>query len=205
VSIGLYHYSQRGNVHWPIAIMLALGGVIGAMVGARLAGKMSGPRLRRAFAVFMMVIGAKMTVDAAPVAFGWAKAAIQQPHLAMSGAETMLAMLLVGVVTGALSGLLGVGGGIVMIPTMVLLLGLPQILAQGISLAVIIPVSISGAMIHYAKGNVDTRVAVWIALGGATGALCGSALANYLDASALRLIFGAFLLVMSVLMYSRKP
>ena len=69
-----------------------------------------------------------------------------------------LAVIGVGVLTGILSGLMGVGGGIIMIPAMIYLMGLTQKLAQGISLAVIIPVSISGALIHAKHGNVRTDV-----------------------------------------------
>src|SRR5205085_629046 len=71
---------------------------------------------------------------------------------------------------GLVSGLLGVGGGIVMVPAIVFLLGREQHVAQGVSLAVIIPVSVSGAFIHYRKGNLIPSLALWLSVGAVIGA-----------------------------------
>ncbi len=109
----------------------------------------------------------------------------------------------IGVLTGTLSGLLGVGGGIIMIPAMVLLLGLSQKLAQGISLAVIIPVSISGALIHSRHGNVRAGVGVWLALGGIVGGLVGARTAVGLSPHVLRGAFGVLQLAVGMLMLFR--
>jgi uncharacterized membrane protein YfcA len=205
VTLGLIEYSRSGNVDWYKAMALAIGGVVGATIGARFAGKISGTMLRRLFSLFLMITGAKMTVDAAPIVLGWQSAASMQAHSVVNGGpEALVVMAVVGVATGILSGLLGVGGGILMIPAMVLLLGIPQKMAQGISLAVIIPVSISGTLIHYKKGNVDTNVTLWIGVGGMLGAYLGALLANDLQPSMLRLIFGLFMLIISGLMFSKK-
>jgi uncharacterized membrane protein YfcA len=205
VTMGLIEYGKQDKLDWPMAIALAAGGVIGATIGARLAGRLSGSKLRRLFAVFLVIIGAKMTWDVAPVVFNWGeKAAVQSHTLVNCGIETLLIMLAVGVFTGILSGLLGIGGGILMIPAMVLLLGMEQTKAQGISLAVIIPVSISGTLIHYAKGNVDIKTAFWVGLGGMIGACFGARLANNLDPGSLRLIFGLFVLVIGGLMFRKR-
>lgn len=205
VTLGLIEYSRNSNVNWPVAVALAIGGVLGAMIGARLASKLSGSNLRKFFALFLLITGLKMTYDVAPIIFGWkAAAAMQPPALVNGGIETLLIMLVAGIFTGILSGLLGVGGGILMIPAMVLILGIPQKLAQGISLAVIIPVSISGTLIHFARGNVDLKVALLIGIGGMVGAHFGAIVANDLDPSILRLIFGLFVLVISGLMFTKK-
>jgi hypothetical protein len=105
--------------------------------------------------------------------------------------------------------MLGVGGGIVMVPAMVLLLGLAQQDAQGISLLVIIPTSIVGAMTHLKKGNVVPRIVPWIAVTSVVAAVIGSSLAIGPLKSVLQQIFAVFLLFVSVQMtvtaWRQKP
>jgi len=115
-----------------------------------------------------------------------------------------LAVIGVGVFTGILSGLMGVGGGIIMIPAMIYLMGLTQKLAQGISLAVIIPVSISGALIHASHGNVRKEVGVWLVVGGVSGGLIGAWLAMRLPSDILRATFGAFLIILGGMMAAKR-
>ena len=83
----------------------------------------------------------------------------------------MLMILAMGLSTGVLSGVLGVGGGVVLVPMLVFLLGTPQHLAQGISMLFIIPTALSG-LYHLVRSNmVDLRVAMYIAAGALAGAL----------------------------------
>src|SRR2546427_9036425 len=102
------------------------------------------------------------------------------------------------------SGLLGVGGGIVMIPALVFLLGRDQHLAQGVSLAVIIPVSVSGALIHHKRGNVIPALALWLSVGGAIGATVAGNAVQRFNSESLRTMFGVFLVVMGVTMVARR-
>jgi hypothetical protein len=123
------------------------------------------------------------------------------PHMLTGG----LVVFAVGIVAGILSGLLGVGGGIIMVPAMVLLLGIDQRMAQGISLAVIIPVSVSGTVVHGAHGNVKLDVGIWLALGGVLGGLLGAGIAVGTDPLILRGMFGLLMLIMGILSLVRKP
>jgi uncharacterized membrane protein YfcA len=99
-----------------------------------------------------------------------------------------------GFVAGLLSGTLGLGGGILLVPLMVLGFGFAQHLAQGTSLAAIIPTSIVGAITHDREGNVDRRAVLWVTLGGAPGALAGSLAAVHLPRELLVRLFGVLLL-----------
>ncbi|MHB1189987.1 MAG: TSUP family transporter, partial [Armatimonadota bacterium] len=113
--------------------------------------------------------------------------------------------LVVGVLAGVLSGLLGVGGGIILVPAMVLLLGVPQKLAQGISLTVILPISLSGADMHARHGNVSFPVGFWLGIGGVAGGLFGAQLAIGMAEAVLTGLFGLLMLVMgSFMAYSRR-
>ena len=104
-----------------------------------------------------------------------------------------LIALTVGLFTGIVSGLMGIGGGNIMVPASTILLGLTQHLAQGVSLIVIVPTAISGAWSHYRRGNVAVRVAMLLAPGAALGGLVGASAAQGLDKDTLRISFGVLL------------
>ena len=112
----------------------------------------------------------------------------------------LLALGAIGLVAGFAAGLLGVGGGIVMVPAMVLLLGFDQHVAQGTSLLVIIPAALAGSVTHYRHGRVSLRNAALLAAGGIGGAVVGSISALSVDDTLLRRLFGVFLLVVAAQM-----
>ncbi|MGH8957130.1 MAG: sulfite exporter TauE/SafE family protein, partial [Acidimicrobiia bacterium] len=102
--------------------------------------------------------------------------------------------ILIGVATGALSGLLGVGGGIVMVPSLVAL-GFSRHRANGTSLAAIVLVAISGAIAFAFAGDVDWQVGATLGIGGLIGSTLGASLMNRLKGNTLGLIFGIVLLI----------
>ena len=123
----------------------------------------------------------------------------------MSPADALIAVA-VGVVAGAYAGLLGVGGGIVMVPAMVLLLDQPQRVAEGTSLLAIVGTSFVAARAHHRNRLILPRWAGLLAVGGVGGAVLGSlvALAVIEDEAVLQRIFGAFLIVMAVWIAVRR-
>ena len=100
----------------------------------------------------------------------------------------------IGLITGFLSGLLGVGGGVVMVPLMTLILGTEQHLAQGISMLVIIPTSIAGIWQLHKKKLVDYRSAALFAAGSIFGAILSSNYVQYIPEADLKRIFGIFII-----------
>jgi uncharacterized membrane protein YfcA len=206
VVLSALYYSTHGLVDWTIAVELMIGGVIGAMIGARICNRISAGRLRRYFGIFLAVIGIRMLYGAA-VAFAFAVRPEIAGHAFSANALGGGALVVgIGLVTGVFSGLFGIGGGLIMVPTLVLLFAFSQKLAQGISLAVIIPVSISGALIHNAHGNVNWGVAFWLALGGVLGGLVGAHLAVVeIGEVALKGMFGTLMLVTGTLMFRHRP
>ncbi len=105
------------------------------------------------------------------------------------------ALVGIGILTGIVSGILGLGGGLAMVPAMVLLLGYDQHLAEGTSLLVILPTAAVGAYTHSRHGYVRFRPALALAAGGIAGALAGSAAALALDGPALRFVFVVYLTI----------
>jgi len=117
----------------------------------------------------------------------------------MSPAEALIAVA-VGVVAGTYAGLLGVGGGIVMVPAMVLLLDQSQLVAEGTSLLAIVGTSFVAARAHHRNRLILPRWAGLLAMGGVAGAVLGSLVAVSLieDEAVLQKVFGAFLILMAV-------
>ena len=123
----------------------------------------------------------------------------------MSPADALIAVA-VGVVAGAYAGLLGVGGGIVMVPAMVLLLDQPQRVAEGTSLLAIVGTSFVAARAHHRNRLILPRWAGLLAMGGVGGAVLGSlvAVAVIEDEAVLQKIFGVFLIVTAVSIALRR-
>lgn len=107
--------------------------------------------------------------------------------------------LLLGVFIGIISGLVGIGGGALLVPILVLFYGMTQHKAQGTSLgALLLPIGIFAFWRYYKSGNVDLRLAFLIALGFALGGWIGGAWAQHLSDVALRRSFAALLIVIAI-------
>lgn len=115
-----------------------------------------------------------------------------------------LIILLLGLGVGVLVGLLGIGGGVVLVPAMVYLLGMEQHLAQGTSLFILLPPIGLGALREYWKqGQVDLRAGILCALGMLFGAYGGSLVALPLASRDLKGLFGCFLVVSAILLWRK--
>lgn len=116
----------------------------------------------------------------------------------------VLIVLVIGVAVGVLVGLLGIGGGVVMVPVMVYLLHMDQHLAQGTSLLILLPPIGLGALREYWKsGQVDVRAGVLSAVGMLLGGYAGSMLAIPLDSRHLKGLFGCFLILAAALLWRK--
>jgi uncharacterized membrane protein YfcA len=109
----------------------------------------------------------------------------------------ILELLAVGLAAGLLAGLFGIGGGVIMVPAMVLIMGFGQHVAQGTSLLVIIPAAAAGSFTHYRHGRLALRDAASLAVGGVLGAILGSVTALSLDDQLLRRLFALFILAVA--------
>jgi uncharacterized membrane protein YfcA len=114
-------------------------------------------------------------------------------------ATVIISLIIIGLIAGLLSGVMGVGGGVVMIPLMIILLSFNQHQAQGTSLAVLaVPVTFLAAYNYYNEGYVNWKYAAVIAVFFVIGGFLGSKLAVNLSQNTLRKIFGGVLLLISI-------
>jgi len=182
-------YALAKEVDWGKALWFGVPGMLGAWLGASLARWVPGSAQLALFAIVMLIAAWRM-LQAQPLAAG-----TSEPQL--------VAVIAGGAAVGALSGLVGVGGGFLIVPALVLLAAVPMSSAVGTSLAVIAMNSFTGfgKYIHVldAKGiALDWRVLLVIAAIGIAGSFAGNRLGQHVPQAALRKLFGVFLVVMGL-------
>lgn len=113
-------------------------------------------------------------------------------------AQTIISLIIIGILAGVLSGLVGVGGGVIMVPLMVLFFGMTQHQAQGTSLAVLaVPVTAVAVYNYYQEGHINIKFALIIAIFFVIGSIIGSKFAISLDQKTLKKIFAIILIVIA--------
>jgi uncharacterized membrane protein YfcA len=117
----------------------------------------------------------------------------------------LLILIVIGIITGIMAGMLGIGGAIIMIPALVFLLGISQQTAQGTSLAVMLPpIGVIAAYNYYKAGYVNIRFAIILAMFFLIGSYFGSKLALNIPQSILKKTFGILLLLVAAKMLLSK-
>ena len=112
-----------------------------------------------------------------------------------------LLFILLGLIAGAMSGLVGIGGGVIIVPALVLLFGFSQKVAQGTTLALLVPpIGILAAYTYYKHGLVNIHAAVFIVVGFVIGSLMGARYVAHLSNTTVVRIFAVFLLLLAVKM-----
>lgn len=121
--------------------------------------------------------------------------------------ETILILLLIGLLAGFLSSMVGIGGGLVIVPALVLFLGMDQKMAQGTSLLIIaLPVTAAGAFAYYKGGNLDWRPAMIIAATFLVGGYLGGIVAQKTDPGLIRKLFALLLIYVAIkFLFFDKP
>ena len=116
----------------------------------------------------------------------------------MANAALLVAL---GLAAGILSGLIGLGGGVIIVPALVFLFHLSQHQAQGTTLAMLVPpIGILAAWTYYRHGYVDLRIAALVGVGLMIGALLGAKIATSLSSQVLEKVFGVVLLLIAIKM-----
>lgn len=116
-------------------------------------------------------------------------------------AETIIICLVIGVAAGFLSGLIGIGGGIIIIPALVMILGYSQKMAQGTTLALMLPpITIFAVINYYKQGFIDIKISLIVIIGFVIGSFFSSKLAMILPELILKRIFGVIMILVAIKM-----
>jgi uncharacterized membrane protein YfcA len=183
--LGSVIYLLHGSADIPASAVLAGMALLTVRAGAVYSGILPEAKLKRCFAILLIVISVLM---------------ILKPYLprVVGGISAnwipWAVLVLLGAVTGFVSGMMGVGGGIFMVPMMVLFAGIEQHTAQGISLLAMIPASAFGAWTHRRLGNLRPSLLPGLITGVLVGVSAGGSIAHLMPEKELRLVFVALLL-----------
>ncbi|HPP06370.1 MAG TPA: sulfite exporter TauE/SafE family protein [Syntrophorhabdaceae bacterium] len=186
--IGATAYFYNGTVDEKVAVILATTATITARSGALFAHTLPEKKLKKAFGIFLVSISLLLL----------GKGYMFQTTFHTIWWLRVFIFLATGALTGFVSGMMGVGGGTIMIPPMVILTHMPQQMAQGTSLFAMVPVGLIGAYTHYKLGNVEKRIVPGLVIGAALGGLLGGTIANLIPEFYLRLLFSLMLIWMGI-------
>ena len=119
----------------------------------------------------------------------------------------IVTLLLIGLAAGFMSSMVGIGGGLVIVPALVFFFGMDQKMAQGTSLMIItLPVTAAGAYAYWKNGNASIPSSIYVALTFLVGGYLGGVLANKMDTNTVRKIFAVFMIAVSIkMLFFDKP
>ncbi|RJU02534.1 sulfite exporter TauE/SafE family protein [Arthrobacter frigidicola] len=151
--VGATGYALSGNVDWIAGLMLALGIVAGAQLGSYLLARLPRDLLFWLFMGFMVVVVVSL----------WIVIPERDDAISLTPLSSV-ALALTGVVTGILSALLGVGGGIIIVPILIFFFGASDLIAKGTSLLMMVPGSISATLGNARRNNLSMRLAAYVGI-----------------------------------------
>ena len=190
-AVGAVQYARAGNVRFSAGLYFGGFAMLGAYLGGILAGYLPGQILMLLFAGLMVVVAIAM---------------VRPGKLANTGSHPSrpAAIVVEGLAVGALTGLVGAGGGFVVVPTLVLLAGMPMRAAIGTSLFIITLNSFAGLLGHLDHVSVDLALALAIAVPAILGSFVGACLSRRVGPDRLRRGFAYFVLAMAVFMIGKN-
>lgn len=185
---GAISFGLSGEVDYGLGVAVGLGGVVGSMIGASLMDRLSTRSLAIFFGLVILAAGIRMIFSTDPL-----------PGSANFGDVVLVLIAFgIGLLSGFFGGVAGIGGGIVIVPATVLLLGISQHAAQGTSLLAIILTSIAATTINRKNRRVDLRDAVIVGMGGVAGSVFASQVALGVDGDLLSALFGGFAVLIAI-------
>jgi len=206
--VGFIQRAWRGLVEFPTGVLFAVAGMLGAPAGAWLADRIQEAVLLGLFALLMLVIAVRMWLKAGDsvsrlpiIADDNATSTCQRDpegrlHLT---SRCALALGLVGLAAGVLSGLFGVGGGFIIVPALIMFSGMGMQRAIGTSLLVITLISVSGTASHLLAGkDLSLATASVFTAGSIAGLFAGSGFARRLAGPVLQKVFAAAIVAVAV-------
>lgn len=187
---GALVFRRKRMLKYRIGAVCALAGSVTALLGAATTAYFTGREMMLITSAFIALLATKFALAGKE----------SKPRVRTAPTKLLFRAMFVGLAAGALSGFLGVGGGVVLVPAMVLLLNFRVHEAVGTSLMVMAIYAIPGSVAHYLLGHVDIALLVPIALGSVIGAQLGARFAVRTRERKLKLSFSIFLLAVALYM-----
>jgi len=191
LSGALQHYRQK-SFNLKLALPILCGGVVTAQIGAAITLYIEAKSLEILLGLILLAAGIRMVIQKQK------NGGSSNNNVKESKHYGIFAPIAIGLITGFLSGLLGVGGGFLLVPLMVLLLNVPVHVAIGTSLMGIIGSATSGAIRHWMIGHVDLLTVGILAVGGVLSAPLGAKISKKIPQQLLRKIFSAVLFLFAL-------
>jgi uncharacterized protein len=201
-----FYLLRGGHIDMGAGLGMIIGGVLGAPLGARFA-KVSSDALLRAIFIAVLIVAVGDLLFQATAGSAQDVTPLLPERLLQNDLSVAVMAGLIGVAVGAWSAAMGLGGGLLAVPALVLLFGREQHVAEGTSLVIMLPNAISGAIAHGRQGTASIRLGTLIGLGALVGSLLGVGLALRLTTRQLEYVFVVFMIVVVVrdsLAYRRK-
>ena len=197
-AAGATSFGASGEAALSIGVTVGIGGIVGSVIGASLMHRVSSRALTIVFGFVLLGAAIRMILSADPL----------PGAVDFSNLTQIVISLVIGLVAGFFAGLAGIGGGVVIVPASVLLLGLDQHQAQGTSLVAIIFTAAAGSIVNLRNRRVRPVDGLLIGVGGIVGSLIGSQVALLIEGRILSVAFGflvLFVAVRSLLRAWRQP
>ena len=202
-AVGSAVYELRGgHADLTVAAGLMAGGLLGALLGARVVAGASDLALRTTFAVVLAAAGAGLCLEAAGIGPS-SGSPLLSAGLRSSTVAVVFLALVIGVVVGAWSAAMGAGGGGLTVPVLILLFGVSAHAAEGTSLLVMLPNSVAASVWHLRQRTASARLGAVLACGAAPGAVLGASIGLVLAGTALDWVFGLFVVFIAAQQASR--
>lgn len=186
-----------GHIDWNAGLGMLIGGTIGGLFGARLLMKISHAALRRLFVLVLLLSALKLALDIAganPLPSG----ALFSAAVLHNWIYVAPVSLVCGLLIGAWAAAVGLGGGLLAVPALMMLFGCDLHTAIGTSLLMFVPNSIVGWVMHARQGTASPRLSLTLNLGALPGAIAGAVLALVLDTTVLSAVYATFCLLVAV-------
>ncbi|WP_294563145.1 sulfite exporter TauE/SafE family protein [uncultured Arthrobacter sp.] len=191
--VGATGYALSGNVDWIAGLMLALGIVAGAQLGSYLLARLPRDLLFWLFMAFMVVVVVSL----------WIVIPERDDAISLTPLSSV-ALALTGVVTGILSALLGVGGGIIIVPILIFFFGASDLVAKGTSLLMMVPGSISATLGNVRRNNLSMRLAAYVGISACLASPLGLLTAHAISPLWSNAAFSALMALVAIQLLAKR-
>jgi uncharacterized membrane protein YfcA len=178
-------YWAHDHIDWPVALCIAVGAIVGAVIGTHFLNVISQSALAIGFSAILILSAVRLFFEG------------QGEGRSVLSFWGIVLLVVIGLVSGILAGLLGVGGGIIMVPAMLVFFSIPAVFAKGTSLAVIVPTALMGTIRNRSNKNVDIPAALIIGVSGIVAAVVGAWFSTRLSDTASNVLFACLMLAVA--------